>query len=136
MSESYTVVERVPTLEEYNRVRKSAGLAVKSETAARRGIANSLHSVCVEHSGNVVGIGRVIGDGGLFYDIVDIAVIAEHQRKGVGGMVMRSLMRYIDTHAPATALICLLANYNVAGFYEKFGFQIRDPGMPAMIIRK
>lgn len=132
----YQVVERVPTVEEYDRVRNAAGLPVKSKTAVKRGLANTLHAVCIEYANQVVGIGRVIGDGGLFYDIVDIAVLPEHQKRGVGSMIMGSLMKYIDAHAEPTALICLLSNRGVAGFYEKYGFQVRDPKMPAMIIRK
>lgn len=30
---------------------------------------------------------RKFGDGGLFYDIVDVAVVAEQQQKGVGKMI-------------------------------------------------
>jgi|SRR4051794_17557755 ribosomal protein S18 acetylase RimI-like enzyme len=137
MSESYIVVERAPSVAEYTRVRAAAGLSAKSEAAALRGLAGGLYSVCVEHASEVVGIGRVIGDGGLFYDIVDIAVVPEHQRKGVGQKIMRALMKYLDEYAPPTALICLLSNRGeVPRFYEKFGFKTRDADMPAMIIRK
>ncbi|HEV7397432.1 MAG TPA: hypothetical protein VGN86_13045 [Pyrinomonadaceae bacterium] len=79
MNPAYVLVERVPTVAEYNRVRHAAGLAIKNEIAAARGLANTLYGVCIEHSNEVVGIGRVIGDGGLFYDIVDIAIVKEHQ---------------------------------------------------------
>lgn len=136
MNETYTVVERTPTVEDYNRVRASAGLMVKDEIAAERGLANTLHAVCITCGETTVGIGRVIGDGGLFFDIVDIAVMAEHQRKGVGNMIMKSLMNYIEAHARPTALISLMANRGVAQFYERYGFRVRDPDMPAMQIRK
>jgi ribosomal protein S18 acetylase RimI-like enzyme len=136
MSETYTVSERTPAVEEYNRVRGAAGLSVKDELAAQRGLANTLYAVCIMHEGTAIGIGRVIGDGGLFYDIVDIAVVAEHQKKGIGKMIMDALMAYIHAHAPATALITLQSNKGVAPFYERYGFKARDADMPAMNIRK
>jgi GNAT superfamily N-acetyltransferase len=136
MNEEYTVIERTPEVSEYNRVRQAAGLSVKDETAAQHGLANTLYAVCVARAGRTVGIGRVIGDGGLFYDIVDVAVVAEHQQKGVGKMIMDALMSYIDAHARPTSIVCLMANKGIAPFYEKYGFKARDADMPGMIIRK
>jgi GNAT superfamily N-acetyltransferase len=133
---SYQVVERIPTVEEYNRVRQSAGLGGKDPVAAERGLANTLFAVCIFSEDTVAGIGRVIGDGGLFYDIVDIAVVAEHQKRGVGKLIMTALMGYIDAHALPTSIVCLMANKGVATFYEKFGFKARDADMPGMMIRK
>lgn len=136
LRETYTLVERTPSVAEYNRVREAAGLSVKDEVAAQRGLANTLYAVCIMHHGEAVGIGRVIGDGGLFYDIVDIAVVASHQKQGVGKMIMDALMAYVHAHAPASALITLLSNKGVAPFYERYGFKARDADMPAMNIRK
>ena len=136
MSNPYRVIERAPTVEEYNRVREAAGLSGKDEEAARQGLAHSLYAVCITHEETAVGIGRVIGDGGLFYDVVDIAVVAEHQKRGVGAMIMDALMRYVDAHARPTSLVCLMANKGVAPFYERYGFTAREPDMPGMVIRK
>ncbi|MEA2174878.1 MAG: hypothetical protein QOD00_2470 [Blastocatellia bacterium] len=136
MTDSYLVVERVPSVEEYNRVRGLAGLSVKDTLAAQAGLSNTLYGVCVEHERIAIGIGRVIGDGGLFYDIVDVAVVTEHQGKGVGGMLMDALMSYINSHARPTSIVCLMANQGVAPFYEKYGFRARDADMPGMNIRK
>lgn len=132
----YRLVEGTPNVADYNRVRGAAGLTTKDEEVARRGLANSLFAVCVLHRGTVVGIGRVIGDGGLFYDIVDFAVVPEHQGKGIGRTIMTALLGYLEVHAGPTSLISLMANKGVAPFYAKFGFTARDPDMPAMVIRK
>jgi GNAT superfamily N-acetyltransferase len=132
----YEVIERTPTVVEYNDVRRDAGLSVKDSIAAAQGLSNSLYAVCIVHDDEVVGIGRVIGDGGLFYDLVDIAVVAEHQRKGAGKMIMDALMSYVNRNARPSSLICLMANKGIAPFYEKYGFKAREPDMPGMIIRK
>ena len=132
----YTVCERTPTVQEYNEVRLAAGLSVKDEQAARQGLAHTLYAVCIIHDDVVVGIGRVIGDGGLFFDIVDVAVNPQHQGRGVGKLIMTALMTYIDANAPPSSLVCLMANRGVSTFYEKYGFRAREPDMPGMIIRK
>jgi hypothetical protein len=66
----YRLAERVPSVEDYNRVRVAAGLSEKYAEAAIVGLANTVCGVCVENRGEVVGIGRVIGDEGLsgFYE--------------------------------------------------------------------
>src|SRR5580765_460233 len=114
----YTVCERTPTVAEYNDVRQAAGLSVKDEEAARQGLAHSLFAICIIHNEKVIGIGRVIGDGGLFFDIVDVAVNPEHQGRGVGKLIMCALMNYIDATARPSSLVCLMANRGVAPFYE------------------
>ena len=132
----YTIIERTPTVNEYNDVRLRAGLTIKDELAAQRGLSNTLFAICVVHNESVVGIGRVIGDGGLFYDIVDVAVVAEHQQRGVGKMIMDGLMGYIDVNARPSSLVCLMANKGLAPFYEKYGFKVREADRPGMIIRR
>lgn len=136
MSRKHQITERAPTVAEYNRVRRAAGLSVKDETATERGLAGTLYAVCVLLCKEIIGIGRVIGDGGLFYDIVDVAVVAEHQKKGVGKMIMDALMSYVDAHAPPTSLICLMANKGIAPFYKRYGFTEREKDMPGMVVRK
>ena len=133
---SYKAIERTPTVREYNDVRVAAGLSVKDELAAQNGLAHTLYAVCVVQDETVVGIGRVIGDGGLFYDIVDVAVDAKHQGRGVGKMIMDGLMGYINANARPSSLICLMANKGIAPFYEKYGFKAREPDMPGMVLRK
>jgi hypothetical protein len=63
----YRLVERVPLVEDYNRVRTEAGLSGRDRAAAKVGLPNILFGVCVESDERVVGIGRIIGDGGLFF---------------------------------------------------------------------
>jgi hypothetical protein len=74
MAEAYKVIERTPTVKEYNDVRRAAGLTVKDVIAAERGLANTLFAVCIIHDGTVVGIGRVIGDG--WRQLARVAVVS------------------------------------------------------------
>jgi len=128
----YDLTKRVPSVEDYNRVRVAAGLSEKDAEAARVGLANTIFSVCVENRGEVVGIGRVIGDGGLFFKVVDIAVAPEHQKRGLGRTIMDALMSWLTVNAPPTAFVSLIADEGLPGFYERYGFRVHPPEAPDM----
>ena len=128
----YQFIERAPAVEDYNRVRSRAGLGVKSEEAVRRGLANTLYGVCVDFEGEVVGFGRVIGDGGLFYEIVDVAVLPEHQGAGLGAGIMDRVMAYLRENASVGAFVSLHAGNGVSGLYERYGFAVRPLETPGM----
>jgi hypothetical protein len=80
---TYEAREEVPTVPVYIDIRLRAGLSRKSVEAATVGLRNSLYSVVVYFGSTPVGIGRVIGDGGCFFEIVDIAVLPEHQKRAL-----------------------------------------------------
>jgi ribosomal protein S18 acetylase RimI-like enzyme len=124
---SYSVKEKVPSIDEYITIRLAAGLSRKSVEAATIGLKNGLFSVVAYHDKTPIGIGRVIGDGGCFFEIVDIAVIPEHQKRGVGDLIMRTLMAYIHKNAPSTAYVSLMADHGTPKFYERYGFEASLP---------
>jgi ribosomal protein S18 acetylase RimI-like enzyme len=113
-------------------VRVAAGLSEKDPEAARIGLANSVYAVRVEIGGEVVGIGRIVGDGALFFEVVDIAVVPEHQGKGLGARVMDALMSYLRSNARPGAFVGLVADPGVCGFYERYGFEVRPEESPGM----
>ncbi|MEA0684655.1 GNAT family N-acetyltransferase, partial [Xanthomonas campestris pv. campestris] len=94
-SSLYRVVHQTPTIEAYRHLRQASGLSPKALEAAERGLPNSLFSVQVLCDGEPVAMGRVIGDGGCFYQVVDIAVLPAHQGRGLGKTVMGEIASYI-----------------------------------------
>lgn len=75
-------------------------------------------------------MGRVIGDDGCFYQITDIAVLPEHQGRGLAKQIMQSIVDYLQQHAPASAYVSLLADGEAQHLYAKFGF---SPTAPASV---
>ncbi len=73
-----------------------------------------------------MGMGRIVGDGALNFDIVDVAVDPLYQGKGLGRVIMETLVAWLDTHACKGAYVCLMAD--VPELYAKFGFYARSPG--------
>jgi len=127
----YYLKQEVPSVTDYINIRLAAGLSRKSPEAAAIGLKNGLFSVIV-YAGSAteatpVGIGRVIGDGGCFFDIVDIAVLPAHQKRGLGHLIMQSLMQYIHDTALPTAYVSLMADHGTPAFYQRYGFTAALP---------
>lgn len=118
----YKLTEQIPTVTDYIHIRLEAGLSRKSEQAASLGLPNSLYSVVVMHENTPVGIGRIIGDGGCFFEITDMAVLPAHQGKGVGRLIMNALVSWLNVNAPKTAYVSLMADHGTPQFYAQFGF--------------
>jgi len=128
------IVEKVVSVDDFIRLREVAGLTPRPYEAAKRGLPNSLFGVQVIADSQVVGMGRVVGDGALNFEVVDIAVEPNYQGKGIGRLVMASIMGYLDREAPRGAYITLMAD--VPALYEKFGFKLSRPRSEGMYIVK
>ena len=132
----YEVRAQVPAVDDYIRIRLAAGLSRKTLEAATVGLKNSLFAVTVFHENEPIGIGRVVGDGGCFFEIVDIAVRPEHQKKGVGRLIMDAVMSYLHANAPSSAYVSLMADHGTPAFYERFGFtRAQAPDSSGMYLR-
>jgi GNAT superfamily N-acetyltransferase len=131
----YTVRLAVPDADTYRQLRVAAGLSAKTLEAAQRALPNTLFAVQILCAGEPVGMGRVIGDGGCFYQVVDIAVVPAHQRKGLGKQIMTEIMRYLADHVPPSGYVSLIADGQAHTLYERFGFVATAPKSIAMAWR-
>ena len=130
----YTLTHDTPTLIDYCRLRVLAGLSTKSADAAARGLPNTLFAASVFHEGTLVGMGRVTGDGGLFFELNDIAVDPAHQQRGLGKAIVGTLVDHLRRTAPATAHITLIADGEAHRLYAQFGFKPVAPESIGMAI--
>jgi ribosomal protein S18 acetylase RimI-like enzyme len=132
MNEKYVLVERNPTLEEYQRLRAAVGWMDVETEAIDVGLRNSLFSVCIVSENKVIGCGRVVGDGGIYFYVQDVIVLPEFQGKGIGGRIMNAIMKYLKAHVPDGAFVGLMAAEGVSKFYERYGFKERPSDAPGM----
>lgn len=131
----YELVEEVPSVEDYRHLRLATGLSPKSADAVTRGLAGSWYGITIRHAGAVVGMGRIVGDGGCFFQIVDIAVLPAHQGQGLGKRIMAALMAQLERYAPTTAIVTLLADGDAQHLYRQFGFELSAPASVGMLRR-
>lgn len=127
MQDAYMLSMEIPSVEDYRRLRAVTGLSGKTEEAARLGLPNSWSAVVVRHRGQVVGMGRVIGDGGCFFQVCDMAVEPEHQGRGLGKRIFSTLMEDLEARAPTSAYVSLIADGEARHLYAKFGFEPVTP---------
>lgn len=121
-SNPYEIRAGVPSVADYRRLRTGAGLSDKAAEAAALALPNTWYGVVVYHRGVPVGMGRVVGDGGTAFQVVDMCVLPGHQGQGLGKQIMAALVAELDRRAPATAYVSLVADGPARFLYEKFGF--------------
>jgi GNAT superfamily N-acetyltransferase len=121
-----------PQAEEFVALRIAAGMRGRAIASAQKGIENSLFWITLRNDDKLVGMGRVIGDGGTVVQIVDVVVHPEHQGKGYGKLIINAIQEYILAHVPDDAFVCLFAEHEVVPFYEKKGFQLSEEKWPGM----
>ena len=131
---NYTLTHETPSPAEYCRLRVLAGMSAKSLEAATRGLPNTLFAATILHNGQLVGMGRVTGDNGLFFEINDIAVDPAHQQRGLGKAIVGALMDFLRRTAPATAHVTLIADGEAHRLYAQFGFEPVAPESMGMAL--
>jgi len=80
-------------------------------------------------------MGRVIGDGGLFFQIVDIAVDPAHQGRGLGKAIVAALVARVRRDAPASAYVSQIADGEAQRLYAQFGFVATAPESIGMALQ-
>lgn len=128
------IEERLPTVEEYQTLRNTTDWSVVSDEAVEDGLKRSLYAVCVFYDAMIVGTGRVVGDGGLYFYIQDMIVKPDYQGNGIGKSILDKLMYYITSRARNNAFVGLMAAKGAVGFYQKIGFNVRPENRPGMFI--
>lgn len=117
------IEERTPTFDEYISLRQSASWKLTEEIPTKNALENALYSVIATENEKVIGVGRVIGDGGLYYYVQDLIVDPDYQCRGYGRAMMSKLMNFIKQHASPGSIIGLMAAPGLEDFYREFGFE-------------
>ncbi|MFE2158028.1 GNAT family N-acetyltransferase [Streptomyces lydicus] len=121
-NDPYELCVGVPSVEVFRRLRTDAGLSDKAPEAVALALPNTWYGVVLQHEDEPIGMGRIIGDGGTAFQVVDICVHPAHQGRGLGKRIMAALADELEHRAPATAYVSLIADGPARFLYEKFGF--------------
>lgn len=141
----YTIHAGAPAVETYLHLRASTGLTPVSAAQAAASVQGAWYACHVLYtpdertSPEIVAMGRVVGDGGWYYVITDMAVSKDHQRKGLGEAILKHLLHKIKSTAPAEAgfppYINLLADPPGRKLYERNGFVYTAPRSLGMMYK-
>src|SRR3954462_9539710 len=137
LSEGYRLIPSAPGVEDYLALRQRAGLSPKTREQATAALPGSWAACHVVHepSGETVGMGRVIGDGGWYFHVVDMAVLPDHQRRGLGDAILRSVLERIRAAAPRGPYVTLPAAPPGRRLYARHGFVETAPHSVGMALR-
>ncbi|WP_410768913.1 GNAT family N-acetyltransferase [Fontibacillus sp. BL9] len=127
------ISHEIPSAKEYMDLRQLVGLRTGKEADASAALANSLFCVTLrDEISGLLGMGRIIGDGGCYYQIVDVVVNPDSQDDGAG-LVMRELLGYLDQHAPETAEVLVISDIAGMKLYQEYGFKLVYPDFYGMV---
>ena len=131
----YSLSDQAPSVGTYQRLRRIAGLSPKTEAGAAVGLPRTLISVQILAGDEPVGMGRVVGDGALFVQVVDIAVDPAHQGRGLGKAIMGRLMERMRAELPPGTYVSLLADGEAHRLYAQYGFTLTAPASVGMALK-
>lgn len=88
----------------------------------------------------IVAMGRIIGDGGWYFHVADMAVLPAHQRRGLGDAILKHLLGHIKANAPegmdgkGGPYVTLFADVPGRKLYGRNGFVETTPGQLGMML--
>lgn len=131
------IVESIPIMDDFIGLYDSAtkewsSRGLYTDDQLYSAICNSWYSVSVYHDENLIGFGRVMSDGIYQTLICDVMVRPEYQNRGIGTKIMDALLKKCENEG--IKWIQLLSAKGKPGFYEKFGFAVRDVEAPGMTL--
>jgi ribosomal protein S18 acetylase RimI-like enzyme len=105
-------------------LRQSAGWGILPKLQIEQALKNGIYSVVAKHGDNVVGMGRLVGDGIMYWYIQDVIILPEYQGKNIGNRIIEKLLKYAEVNSlsQTTITIGLMSAKGKEGFYKKFDF--------------
>lgn len=86
---------------------------------------NSLFHVVIRQKQRLIGMGRVIGDGGLFFYVQDVVVSPDLQGQGIGTLIMDNIEGYLSGTAKKGATVGLFSVKGRESFYNRYSYRDR-----------
>ncbi|MFJ4668461.1 GNAT family N-acetyltransferase [Kitasatospora purpeofusca] len=131
-NDPYELRAGVPDVATFRRLRTASGMSDRPAAAVAAGLPNTWFGVTVEYGGAPVGMGRIVGDGGVIYQIVDVCVLPEHQGRGLGKRIMARLTAELERRAEKGAYVSLIADGEAHQLYAQYGFVGTAPASVGM----
>jgi ribosomal protein S18 acetylase RimI-like enzyme len=129
------LVDNILTPEDFVRLRTATGFADIPLEHARKALQNGLINVSAIKDGELIGMGRLVGDGAMYWYLQEIVVLPEYQRQGIGAQLLEFAKEKYDCRF----LWTLEKNKEAIHFYETHGFNLNgkrqlEEGTPEYIV--
>lgn len=122
------ILENIDNVEEYNYLFDIVGWGSYPKEISKKALSNNIYSVSIYDNDNIIGYGRLIGDGIIFLYIHDVMVKPDYQGKGIGKTIMQKLLSKVEELRKENPdlLLYLGASKGKEDFYRKCGFITRE----------
>ena len=124
------------TVEKYLKLRARVHWKALSDAQAALALEKSLFIVSAYRGDELVGMGRIVGDGAVICYVQDLIVVPEAQGMHIGSSILDRLRDFVDglRMEHTEMMFCLMCAKGREHFYEKNGFMARPteslgPGM-------
>ena len=129
MNPEHKKVFAPPSADDFVRLRKAVAWGDTNAELASKSLNNSLFSVSIYEGKTIIGFGRVVGDGYMYFYIQDVIVDPSYQGKGVGSVLMDEIESFLKRTVKPGSTVGLFAVKGKEKFYSKYGYLERtgDP---------
>ena len=121
--------------QDFVRLRVLTGFADIPIEHAKRALDGGLINVSAKYGDWLIGMGRMVGDGAMYWYLQEIIVLPEYQKQGVGTKIVNHLVDYAVSHS-TTGKFTTIGGVSAKGkeeFYRKLGFEVISNGIQKMI---
>lgn len=120
---AWRIERRVATPAEHRRLAEAVGWGDGFDwSSLPASLDASLFGVVALAGDEIVGMGRLVGDGVKYFYVQDVAVDPAWQGRGVGQAIVEALLAWVGEAAPATAFVGLFATETAMPLYRRNGF--------------
>ena len=124
-TEEYSIKHTAPSVEEFIQLRADIGWGRINSQLARQSLEHSLFHVTIRQQDQLIAMGRVVGDGAMYFYIQDVIVTKPFQKRGLGHSLMLEIEAYLEKQAKSGATIGLFAAKGKEDFYHRYHYLAR-----------
>ena len=127
------IVEQTPTVQQYQEIIKAVGFRGHDPAAVETALKNSIFAACAIDNDEVVGLGRIVGDGAISFLLTNVIVHPSYQRQGIGSRIVEKLCGLMDSLPYKNVVLEAVPLPGLESFYERCGFKSSRGAPPGMV---
>jgi len=122
LADKYSLKLARPTVACFLKLRNKVGWGDLDTSLAEKSLEQSLFHITIYDDQQLIGMGRVVGDGAMYFYIQDVVVDPDYQKQGIGTVLMDTIEGYLRYTAEEGSTIGLLASQGKEHFYARYGY--------------
>jgi ribosomal protein S18 acetylase RimI-like enzyme len=127
------IVRRTPTALEFESLLVSVGFRGHDPASTELALANTLFCICAMDEKEVIGLGRIVGDGAISLLLTNIMVRPSYQRRGIGTRIVRELLSCVEELPHRNIVLEVAPLPGSQEFYESLDFKSSRGAPPGMV---